>query len=204
MAETTSWKRFDSSQRWAYNEDWNSWSTGNEAYAGHANGIFYTAEFTFTTPSFTGLSKSITLSFSTKYNYDRYPAFRYAIVTSDANNARYLKTYNAVSDANQIASGASYWDYLSSGYTDHEITIPCSKLKPNRQYAIFLWAHSSNNLAAYNIATEHWFYITYDKGLVRLDDGSSIKTAVPYIDNGAEWVRAMPYIDDGSSWNLGV
>lgn len=204
MAETTSWKRFDNYSRWAYNGDWNSWSTVNEAYAGHANGVYYTAEFAFTTPSFVGVSKSITFEFSAKKSYDSAPLFRYAIVTTDANNSRYLKTMSAVSDPYQIASGASGWGSLGSSYAGKQITISCDKLKPNRQYVIFLWARASNDLVLYNTASEHWFYITYDKGFVRLDDGSNIVSAVPYIDNGTEWVRAMPYIDDGSTWNLGV
>lgn len=201
---TTSWKRFDSFSRWAYNSDWNPWSSSNEAYAGHANGVYYTAEFTFTTPSFIGVSKSITFEFSAKKSYDPAPLFRYAIVTKDTNNARYLETMSAVSDPYQIASGASGWSSLGSSYDGKQITISCGDLKPNTQYALFLWARAANDLVLYNLASEHWFKITYDRGLVRLDDGETILTAVPHIDNGETWERVMPYVDDGSSWNLGI
>jgi len=204
MSVTTSWKRFDNRSAWAYNEDWSSWSSEKEAYAGHANGVYYAAEFSFTTPDFVGLSKSITLSFSTKYSYDRYPYFRYAICSSDANYHRYAKTMSSVSDPYQIAAGTAQWGYLNATYSDHEITISCEKLKPNTTYYVFLWAYTTNDLAVYDLPMEHWFYITYDQGLVRIDDGEKILTAVPYIDNGTEWVRAMPYIDTGESWKLGI
>lgn len=204
MSVLTSWKKFDNISRWASGTTWTEWSSSREAYAGHANSVYYVAEFAFTTPAFIGISKKITLSLSTKYSYNRYPSFRYAIVSTDNNKNRYVNTLSAVSDPNQLASGSSYWDYLSSSYEDREITIPCEGLKPNTQYVLFLWAHDLSNLALYNLPAEHWFRIEYDQGLVRIDDGEKILTAVPYIDTGTEWVRAMPYIDTGESWKLGI
>lgn len=40
------------------------------------------------------------------------------------------------------------------------------------------------------------------KGLIYIDNGSSMDAYQVYIDNGTSWELYAPHIDNGSSWDL--
>jgi hypothetical protein len=43
---------------------------------------------------------------------------------------------------------------------------------------------------------------TIARGLVYIDDGSSVAAYQAFIDNGATWDHVIPYIDNGTSWDM--
>ncbi len=78
-------------------------------------------------------------------------------------------------------------------------------LLPNTTYYLFIFPAFSNNYLAYSWNTPvSTMTLIFDgaAGLVRIDTGSELVTAIPYIDNGTKWEQAIPYIDSGTAWQI--
>ncbi len=169
------------------NSAWGSYNPGQACWAGNDQGDSYTTIIKFTTPSFSGRSTRLTVSFPTKhisgYYNSQWPDIRYALCSSDANKAAYRNTTSAVSDPYQIASG---YKEITAG-DPVTLTFDTSVLKANTSYYVYIWggdSYSKFQIDIYPSATLTYvktFTVTYNANgvgdapaAVTVDEGSSI------------------------------
>jgi hypothetical protein len=176
----------------------------------------------FTTPKFNGTSKNIKIKLYIidTNNYERVTfrvPLRYAVCKSYANRNSYRNTVSDVSDEHQIVSGVWEVKYYKAGvnfmdYTE-ELTIECTKLKPNTTYYLFLWGSDTpspmyqwlrNIQPRSGSWDKHVVTVTYYENAAHIDTGSEIKTCECYIDIGDSWKPIVPYVDTGTSWSISI
>lgn len=172
---------------------------------GYNNSNRYAGVLKFKTPSFSGVSTSITFNFyaqirSTESN------LRYAICSSDSNATKYMGTTSAVSDTNQILSGTiSLTSVSSTEISKKTINVSTDKLKSNTTYYLFLWCSNNTNIQVYDVMSSTRgasVSLVYEGGIIYIDNGESFDSYQVYIDNGTSWDMYIPYIDNGSGWDI--
>ena len=193
----------------------NSWTyvCGSESTSAVATAIL------FATPSFVGGAATLTLNFK-MLNNNVATVIRCALCTSSRNWKEYVpnpcggKYY--VEDEYRIADGEFYCqEYSNPGSTTDSrysisvsTTIRVEKLKPNKEYVLYLYpmGDNSSRQETYfeNMAYDDSSFIEmgYNKGLVYIDRGTDHEAYQCYVDNGTSWDMVMPYIDNGSGWDL--
>ena len=89
-------------------------------------------------------------------------------------------TFNFYGEADiMLFPGKTYYLWIFPGYSNAE--------GGNGTWGWFSWsALTTNTITLYGAA-----------GMLRIDTGSEIITAIPYIDSGEAWEQAIPYIDTG-------
>lgn len=186
-----------------YNGGWDSSYGSSTEYAG------FTADpvnrrvaiIKFTTPSFTGISKTLKLKYSAREVYAKnggHVELRWALCTSDDNKDSYVGTGSAVTDSNQVASGTITHTNATSSYSNWEITVSSTSISASTTYYLFLWTKTNNDGYSYLMElkgpSNHSFKLeTYD-GVVHIYDGTDWKTAICWIYDGEEWKRAIPWV----------
>jgi hypothetical protein len=198
------------SYAYCVNSSWHGYTSGGSgAYAGAYNdGGYYSYCMKFKTPDFAGLSKKLTITFAAQRpnNFSFTSSkLRWALCTSDSNKSKYVDTYSAVSDSNQIKSGTVSLSSVSSSYSTYSVTVESSALKSDTTYYFFLWSNSAKTTATVvTVGTidKHSIKLEYQAGIVYIDNGSSLEMYLVYIDNGSSWDLYIPYIDNGSSWDI--
>lgn len=174
-------------------------------YAGYSGSSYYTNAIKFTTPDFVGASESIEIGLIMRTGVGASATLRYAVCTSDANKAAYMSTTDDVTDENQIATGTVTFEDLKSDSQKRTFTIATSKIKPNATYYLFLWASGKTGVSldkTSGAGGDFTVIVSYNSGLVYIDNGSALEAYQCYIDNGSDWDLHIPYIDNGTSWDM--
>ena len=178
-----------------YNGGWNDYGTKAQ-YVGYNGGKYYTYILKFTTPSFGGISEDLTIKLGMNVIASATLILNYALCTSDANKEKYVKTYNTVTDATQIAAGTVT---LAEPLT--ELLISTANLKAATTYYLYLWGSNNKNvLATVGVTSGHSASVSYNSGLVYIDSGRGFEAYTAHIDNGTGWDMVIPYVDSGTAW----
>lgn len=178
----------------------------------YSDGDYITAYITFTTPNFIGTSKYIKFSLPTNIKmYVSSCNIRYALCVSDTNRDLYCTTANSVDDIYCIESGTvTIIAPSDSVVTSMEFTVPTTGLNSNTAYYLFLWTGCRTDDPNDIIITlepevgyrNFTFALSYNAGIVYIDNGTSFESYQCYIDNGTSWDQYIPYIDNGTSWDI--
>lgn len=190
-----------------YNSGWNnSYATSTTTYAGiSASGGYYVSIIKLTTPSFQGVSKTLTVSCKLKKQGSGFKGstLRWALASSAANRDSY-RTSGEVTDANQIASGTWDCQAIGTSYTAYTATIDTTALKASTSYYFFIWAGQTNSdgWAHYVHVNSHSNHsATLDTGgVVRIRYNNSWQYAIPWVRYDDTWVEAIPWVRDDNSW----
>ncbi len=136
---------------------------------------------------------SLSAARTTKYTFSKWNTNSSGTGTSYASGATY--TGNAALKLYAIYTGST---------TTSSVTLPT----PTRDgYDFMGWATStsasSGNTGSYTPAGNVTLYAIWGaKGLIYIDNGTSIDAYQVYIDNGSSWDLYAPYVDSGSAWSL--
>lgn len=174
-------------------------------YAGYNGSSYYANVIKFTTPDFVGASESIEIGLFMNEGVGSDVTLRYAICTSDANKASYMNTTAAVTDENQIAAGTVTFEDLTSNVEKRTFTIETAKLEPNTTYYLFMWASGKTGVSLKEPSGafgDSSVFVSYNSGLVYIDNGSELEAYQFYVDNGSDWDLHIPFIDNGSGWDM--
>lgn len=188
------------------NGGWGSYGP-SAPYAGANSTNKYTWMMQFTTPSFTGVCKKLTINLSAKIQSSYYTTIniRYALLSSDANRDSYKNKLGAIEDSNQISTGIYPTMNLTSAYQHFTLELDLKTLTPDTTYYLILWGSSNgtstNTLTNMNTAENHIIVIHYDDGLLYIDDGTNLVSHQCYIDNGTGFDLYLPYVDTGTGWD---
>lgn len=129
----------------------------NPAYAGWQSTQGWAYVLKFTTPTFSGTSKSIEFGIRMKKGYGETVNLRYAICTSDANATSYMNTTEAVNDANQIVTGTTTQSGLTTDtYALKTFTVQTSALASNTTYYLILWAYDTTGVEIGAVTSDVW------------------------------------------------
>lgn len=119
---------------------------------------------------------------------------------------------NSSGTGTSYSSGASYTTnaalYLYAIYTSSTSTSAITLPTPTRDgYTFMGWATrstaTSGTTGSYTPTGAVTLYAIWAaKGLIYIDNGSSMDAYQVYIDNGTSWDLYAPHIDNGSSWDL--
>ena len=184
-----------------YNGGWFSYGSGQQ-YAGYNSGNYYPYILQFTTPSFTGVSEKIDITFQAVNVAVTSASIRYALCTSDANKNSYTSTTSDVEDSYKIASGTFSVSCPDVIGTSNTLTINTSTLQPDTTYYLYFWGNgTTTSLFQVGKTSNHSVTLTYDEGVVYIYNGSSWDKYAPYIYNGSSWDKYAPYVYNGSSWD---
>lgn len=189
-----------------------AYSATGSTYAGKSSSKYYDHRLKFETPTFTGVPKTLTFNFSASSGNYNFVVLHYALCTSDANVSMYQNHHNYVTnDPYQIASGTVRCENLKTNNAQHSITINASDisqtLSPSTTYYLIMWSYqnaSEGIYAAYatiNPITGQTAILTYDGGLLYIDEGTGIGSYQAYIDNGTSLDLYLPYRDNGTGWD---
>lgn len=138
---------------------WNSgsWAYSSTAarYAGYAGtNEYYVTFFQFKTPSFAGVSSSVSFNLYLSSGKGTTVNFRYAICTSDANHSKYHGTISAVTDSYQVTSGTTSIDMPSeSSGLLRTITINTASLKTDTTYYLALWSYDNTGVSVLGVSS---------------------------------------------------
>lgn len=121
-------------------------------------------------------------------------------------------TSSGVPSCTWTSSGTFTYLKSSDGYNGYYCDIDCD-LMPGTTYYIYIWVSSSGgawDVLTYPLSssdsrssrTEVTFTTSTDAGLVRIYNGSSWVSAIPYVYNGSEWKQCIPYVYNGSEWKI--
>ena len=172
-------------------EFYNDGSGGASEIVGYADGVDRIIRYKFTTPA-EGATK---LSFKKK-NVNEYD--------SSIGSSEKLRFYVGTDSQSHKNPNATTRDEyhgtvaVSSGTATGSADI---LLLPNTTYYLFIFAGYTTYGAYYwNYAGSMDLTLDGAAGLVHIDTGAEIITAMPYIDNGTDWQLALPYADDSTSW----
>ncbi len=136
---------------------------------------------------------SLSAARTTKYTFSKWNTNSSGTGTSYASGATYSSN----------AALKLYAIYTSSTSTS-AVTLPT----PTRDgYDFMGWAATSTaasgTTGSYTPTGNVTLYAIWGaKGLIYIDNGSSIDAYQVYIDNGTSWDLYAPYIDSGSAWSL--
>lgn len=184
-------------------------TTTATGYAGKAGNYYYTHVIKFTVPKFAGVPKDIAFGLYLSSNFTSGHTLRAAIVSSLDNLSRYVNAtapVGEVSDPNQVATGRTpTFENVTTFPKYYTFSLDGSKLTPGTYYLV-LWASTvvgmniQSTVSAYGNATA---VLSYESGVIRIDGGNEILTAVCYIEIGGEQVQVIPCIDTGTGWKIG-
>lgn len=184
-------------------------STNSTGYAGKAGSYYYTNVIKFTVPDFVGLAKDITFGLYLSSSFASGHTLRVAITSSLENIGRYINAIapiGEVSEPNQVSAGQTpTFENVTTFPKYYTFSLDGSKLAPGTYYLV-LWASTvvgmniQATVSAYGNATA---VLSYENGVVHIDDGNEILVAVCYIEIDGEQVQAVPYIDTGTDWKIG-
>ena len=187
------------------NGQWGDWyaspttSPVNVGIAGvmSDSGAIYACCIKITVPNFVGVSDYISMKLGDQQgdSYNR-RYVQYALCSSDANKDMYATT-SEVTEENQIAVGTFGLLNRDTEYT--EVRINTRNLLPGHTYYLFLYPSLDNPVRVWcNLQPT----ISYDKGLVNIDIGSSHEYYQCCIDNGANWDFFVLHAEDGTAWDM--
>ena len=138
-------KGYNADNSSSYNESgWDKDYSFKTTYAGANSREYFISIIKFTTPSFTGVSDSISIKLNIVdgpvSTSDKTVTLNYAILKSDSNKSSYWGVTGSVSDSNQMVSGSFTFD----GITEQQQFFNLSKLStrdlsPNTSYYLILW-----------------------------------------------------------------
>lgn len=186
---------------------------GNEVTTSHRVGYVDETNRVLAMPFTTGDAGASTFSFSMTLVYainnpeTAAEGCKFAFAITEANNTDYIN-YNGEGDGtNYNGIGDGYIMFTENDFADNYYDISGSVdkiLLPNTQYCLWLFPNYKKLQVilslSYNSGGVHTYELSGAAGLVRIDTGSELVKAVPYIDNGTEWKLAVPYLDDGLEW----
>ena len=157
------------------NSAWGTYNPGQACYAGYdTGGTHYTTIIKFKTPSFSGKTSKLTVTFPTQnisgYYNSQWPDIRYALCTSDANKQKYRDTTSAVSDTYQLLSG---YKEIAAGNTV-TLTFETSALQPNTHYYVFIWGGDSYSKFQINLYPSATLTYTENRTVTYTYGGESI------------------------------
>ena len=162
-------------------------------------GSFRTANIAFTTPDFTGASTKIEFTWENTSVASESDTIRYALLSSDSNINKYVKTKEDVADDNQITKGL--WEEPISTSTKN-LTIETNVLDPNATYYLVLWAAEKPSTRNSTIGLSWGDKVTVN--LVYEDESGVVHIGADgyccYIEDGTKFIEVVPYIDNGTSY----
>lgn len=166
------------------NSAWGTFNKNQACYVGtNANGANVTV-IKFTTPSFSGVSSEVTISFPTVGIGGVYSELYYALCTSDANAMSYLGTTSStpspesIVDEYRITTGTIDRFYPGDQVT---FTINTSELQPNTAYYIILWGQNTWSRAQINTNITETLAYEEIRGVVYIGDDTTHNEHTVYI-----------------------
>jgi hypothetical protein len=171
------------------------------AYAGYSGNAYYVYSLKFTMPEFAGASECLSVGIIASVGIGSTSNLRWALCTSDANNASYTSTTEAVTDEYQIASGMVTCENLNSSRKTYLVEIETTQLRSGETYYLLMWASEKTGISVSAVSSgfgDHSASLDYNAGVVYIAG----EAYIAYVRDTSSWDLCIPHIYDGSEWDI--
>ncbi len=193
-----------------YNGKWSGWSSN--LYGGYSGKKLYGTVLRYTVPSgtfappYTFKVKIPWIRQSSSATSGTFTVYLFTVDPTGAVNTEGDYQPDTVSSSNYKAKGTVAWSGSDQELqTDTVVTITWAPTSATTATYFYIWIANSVDFLEIGykgevVASDYAMTITHSTNTVRVYNGSSWVTAVPYVYNGSSWVAASARVYNGSSW----